>query len=103
MMIGADIRMKASGLSSPAGFAHLACDEQAVFLCRIRDLHLDPLRDELLGMMDARDALIEILERFEGTFLALLQDRPHRLLAEARQQFEHVEPRCDRLRAVEEV
>src|SRR3989449_4624878 len=81
----------------------LASDEQTILLRRVRDLHLDPLRDELLRMMDARYALIEILERFERTLLALLQDRPHRLLAKAGQQFEHVEPSRDRLRAVEEV
>src|SRR5256712_11384715 len=81
----------------------LASDEQSILLRRVRDLHLDPLRDELLGMVDARDALIEVLERFERTFLALLEDRPHRLLAQARQEFQHVEPRRDRLRAVEEV
>src|SRR5439155_19500937 len=98
MMIGADIRMKASGLSSPTGFAHLACDEQPVFLCRVRDLHLDPLRDELLGVVDARDALIELLERFEGPFFALRHDPPHRLLANARQHFEHLESSRYRLR-----
>src|SRR3989449_2006498 len=81
----------------------LASDEQTILLRRVRDLHLDPLRDELLRMMDARYALIEILERFERTLFALLQDRPHRLLAKAGQQFEHVEPSRDRLRAVEEV
>src|SRR5205823_10153946 len=54
-------------------------------------------------MMDARHARVEILERLERPFLALLQDRPHRLLPEAWEQFGHVEPRRDRLRAVEEV
>src|SRR5712692_10324784 len=54
-------------------------------------------------MMDARDALIEIRERLEWTLLALLQDRPHRLLAEAGQQLEHVEASRDRLCAVEEI
>src|SRR5947209_20067074 len=54
-------------------------------------------------MMDARDALIEIMERFERTLLVLLEDRPHRLLAEAGQELEHVEAGRDRLRAVEEV
>src|SRR2546427_5670889 len=88
---------------SPIGRLSLAPHKQAILLRRVRNLHLDPLRDELLRMMDARYALIEILERFERTLLAFLQDGPHRLLAEAGQQFEHVEPRSDRLRAVEEV
>src|SRR2546427_12042958 len=90
-------------LASPAGLLRLACDEQAVLLCRVRDLHLDAFRDELFGMVDARHALIEILERLERTLLTLLEDRPHCLLAQARQEFKHVEPRRDRLRAVEEV
>src|SRR5207249_12295781 len=93
----------ASRLASPAGLLRLTCDEQAVFLCRVRDLHLDALRDELFGMVDARHALVEILERRERTLLPLLEDRPHRLLAEGGLQFEHVEPRRDRLRPVEEV
>src|SRR2546427_5739474 len=81
----------------------LASDEQSILLRRVRDLHLDALRDELLRVVDARDALIEVLERLERTLLTLLEDRPHRLLAKAGQQFEHVEPRGDRLRAIEEV
>src|SRR5712664_4800194 len=89
-------------LPSPVGLA-LSGHEQAVLLRRVRDLHLDPLRDELLGMMDVRYALIEIRERLEWTLLALLQDRPHRLLAEAGQQLEHVEASRDRLCAVEEI
>ena len=54
-------------------------------------------------MMDARHALVEVLERLERPLLPLLENRPHRLLAETRQQLEHVEPRRDRLRSVEEV
>src|SRR2546426_6332920 len=81
----------------------LASDEQTILLRRVRNLHLDPLRDELLRMMDAWDSLIEILERLEWTLLALLEDPPHRLLAKAGQQFEHMESSRDRLRAVEEV
>src|SRR2546430_2952554 len=44
-------------------------------LFRSRDLHLDTLRDELFGMVDARHALIEILERLERTLLPFLEDR----------------------------
>src|SRR3989441_13256808 len=88
---------------SPVGRLYLARHEQPILLRRVRNLHLDPLRDELLRMMDARYALIEILERFERTLLALLENRPHRLLAEAGQEFEHVKPGRDRLRPVEEV
>src|SRR3989441_3103142 len=88
---------------SPVGRLYLARHEQPILLRRVRNLHLDPLRDELLWVVDARDSLIELLERLERTLLAFLQDGPHRLLAEAGQQFEHVEPRGDRLRAVEEV
>src|SRR5438105_12094857 len=54
-------------------------------------------------MVDTRHARVEILEGLERPFLPLLQDRPHRLLPEAREQFEHVEPRRDGLRGVEEV
>src|SRR2546428_447844 len=39
----------------------------------------------------------------DSLLLPLLESRAHRLLAEAGKQLEHVEPRRDRLRAVEEV
>src|SRR5206468_12062840 len=86
----------ASRLASPAGLLRLACDEQAVFLCRVRDLHLDALRDELFGMVDARHAPIEILERRERTLLQLLEDRPHCRLARSGQQSEPASPPRDR-------
>src|SRR2546422_9779564 len=72
----------------------LASDEQSILLRRVRDLHLDPLRDALLGMVDARDSPIELLERVERTFLALLEVRPHRPLSPARQAVQHAAPPC---------
>src|SRR5439155_20810253 len=68
-----------------------------------RNLLLSALLNEPLGMVTTRHARVEILEGLERPFLPLLQDRPHRLLPEAREQFEHVEPSRDGLRAVEEV
>src|SRR5207247_4202443 len=54
-------------------------------------------------MMDARHALVEVLERLERPLLPFFKDGPHRLLPQTWQQLEHVEPRRDRLRSVEEV
>src|SRR5438046_6465457 len=54
-------------------------------------------------MMDARHALVEVLERLERPLLPFFKDGPHRLLPQTCQQLEHVEPRRDRLRSVEEV
>src|SRR2546427_12531008 len=76
--------------------------KQVVLLPGVRDLHLDPLRDQLVGMPQGRDPLREVLEVLEWPLLPLLEDRPHRLLPETRQELEHMEARRDRLGLVEQ-
>src|SRR5207245_4624874 len=65
----------------------LSCDEQVVLLARVRDFHLDPFRDDLVGMSQGRYPLREVLEVLDRTLLPLLADRRHLLLPEPGQWF----------------
>src|SRR5438876_80573 len=83
---------------------------------RARDERVERLEDYTRAVMTAwKDGRVEATEhllaeqlwenlgRLERPLLAFLEDRPHRLLPEAGQQLEHVEPRRDGLGAVEEI